>query len=117
MTETSSSCLKTKLLGVVFTDDLKWQAHIDAIVSGAPQRLYLLTRLRRAGVDQTSLVDIHVSLVRSVAEYACQVWHPVLTGEQTKKLESIQHRAMNIIFSGTHYDDALRAAGLNKPEV
>ena len=71
---------ETKLLGVVFTDDPKWQAHTNVIVSRASQRLYLLTLLRRAGVDQTSLVDIYISLVRSVTEYACQIWHPGLIG-------------------------------------
>jgi len=45
---------ETKLLRAVVTDDLKWQAHIDAIVSRASQRLYLLALLRRAGVDQSS---------------------------------------------------------------
>ena len=47
---------ETKVRGVVITDDLKWQAHIRAIVS---QQLYLLTLLWRAGVDQSSLVGIH----------------------------------------------------------
>ena len=49
---------ETKLLGVVITDDLKWQADIDAIVSRESQRVYLLALLWRAGIDQTSLVGI-----------------------------------------------------------
>ncbi len=102
-----------KLLGVTITNDLKWHEHVDAITSKGAQRLYFLTLLKRAAVDQTSLVRIYVSLVRSVMEYACQVWHTGLTGEQTKQLESIQRRAMDIIFPDLCYMDALKLTRLD----
>ena len=35
------------LLGVVFLDNLKWQAHVDHITSKAAQRLYFLSLLKR----------------------------------------------------------------------
>ena len=46
----------------------------------------------------------------SVIEYACQVWHTSLTIRQTNLLESIQKRAMRIIFCGMHYNDAIATA-------
>lgn len=103
----------SKLLGVVFTDDLKWEAHVDSMVSRGSQRLYFLTLLRRAAVDQQTLVRIYVSLVRSVMEYACQVWHTGLTKEQTRRIESIQRRAMDIIYPDVRYTDALQQAALD----
>ena len=35
-------------------------------------------------------------VVGSVLEYACQVWHPGLTGEQHDVLEKLQERALRI---------------------
>ena len=84
----------TQLLGVTLTADLKWQSHIDKITAKASQRLYCIILLNRAGVESQHLVNIYTSLVRSVVEYACQVWHTNLTKQQTKQLESIQRRAM-----------------------
>ena len=36
-------------------------------------------------------------------EYARPVWHPSLTTAQAKTLETLQKRAMNIIFPGVDY--------------
>ena len=58
-----------KLLGVIISN------HITMIHGKASQRLYL----KQAGVARIHVVSIYVSLVRSVLEYACQVWHTGLT--------------------------------------
>lgn len=44
------------------------------IVVKACKRLYLLSVLKRAGVPPDHLITIYWALVRSVLEYACQVW-------------------------------------------
>ena len=38
------------------------------------KRIYMLYQLKRAGVNQTDLVTIYISVVRPVVEYACPVW-------------------------------------------
>ena len=73
-------------LGVTLTANLKWQPHIDEITTKALQRHYFIILLNRAGVESHHLVKIYTSLVRSVVEYACQVWHTGLTKQQTKQL-------------------------------
>ena len=69
----------TRLLGVTLSEDLKWQSHIDEITTKASQRLYFIILLKRAGIDPHHLINIYTSIVRSVLEYACQVWHTSLT--------------------------------------
>ncbi len=51
-------------------------------------------------------------MVRSVVEYACAVWHVGLTNEQSQKLESIQRRALNIIYPDLPYRAALQQSDL-----
>ena len=97
-------------LGVVFSNNLKWQVHVDHITSKGAQRLYSLNLLKRAAVDPKSLVLVYVALVRPVVEYACQVWHAGLTKDQSKQLESIQRRALDIV-SGHHLQASMWSGG------
>jgi hypothetical protein len=102
----------TKLLGVIITSKLTWGEHVDAIHSKASQRLYFLTLLKRAGMPAASMLKVYTAVVRPITEYACPVWHVGLTDEQSEKLESIQRRALNIIYPDMSYRAALSQAGL-----
>ena len=44
------SSLSYKLLGVIISDDLKWNAHAEYVIAKAAKRLYALRLLKRAGV-------------------------------------------------------------------
>jgi len=98
-----------KLLGVHISIDLKWTQHIDAMSSKTASRLYFLRQLKRAGATYSDLM----SFVRPVIEYASPVWHSSLTVGQSDALESLQKRAMNIIFPGDNYTAALTIAGVD----
>ncbi len=45
--------------------------------------------------------------IRPIVEYACPVWHTRLTKKQSKLLESLQKRAMNIIKPNMKYTEPL----------
>ena len=64
-----------KLIGVILSHDLSWNMHVDSIVKKTAKRVYMLYQLKRAGISQTDLVTVYVSVVRPVLEYACPVWH------------------------------------------
>ena len=97
---------ETKLLGVMITDDLKWDTHIDYVNKKASKRLYFLRRLKRSGLDSRELIVLYVSMIRSVLEYACPVWSTCLTIGLSDTLESIQIRAFRIIDSSLSYEEA-----------
>mgnify|MGYP000331916373 CR=1 FL=1 len=89
-----------KLLGVHFQHNLLWSNHIIEICKRANNRLVLLRRLKRAGFDINELLMYYKLCIRPVIEYACPVWHTMLTKDQTHQLEIIQKRALLTIFSG-----------------
>ena len=62
-----------KILGMLITDDLKWNCHIENIVSKASKQLYLLRQLKRADVEGSSLLQFYTACIRSILEYGCQV--------------------------------------------
>ena len=54
---------------------------------------------------------------RPITEYACPVWHPSLTtAHQAKTPETLQKRAMNIIFPDMDYRLSLIMAGVDTLE-
>ena len=108
--------MKFKLLGIIITNDFKWNDHAEFIYKKACQRLYHLRQLKRAKLSNSDLIQVYQSLVRSVVEYACPVWHPGLTVDQAKLLETIQSRALKIIFPEDRYDDALQKSHLQTLE-
>lgn len=84
-----------KLLGVVFTSNLKWEAHVKSTVRTASQRLYVL-RLLRSLVSRDDLFRIYFGVVRSILEYASPVFIGMLQ-QDSVKLERVQRRAHRII--------------------
>jgi hypothetical protein len=101
-----------KVLGVILSDDLSWDKHVDHIVSKASQRIYFLCLLRRVGASVEDMLTLFKSSVRSGLEYACAVWHTSLTQQQSEKIESVQKRAFRIIHPLVSYGQALTLSGL-----
>ena len=102
----------SKLLGLIISSNLSWEEHVNAITSRASQRLYFLRLLNRARVSMDNLICVYCSLIRPTVEYACQAWHGGLTKDQTKSIESIKKRALDIIMPDAEYDLALQISEL-----
>jgi len=102
-----------KLLGVHISNDLKWTQHVDAISSKIASRLYFLRQLKRAGATSGDLMCFYCTVIRPIIEYASPVWHSSLTVSQSDVLESLQKRAMNVIFPGYDYKTALINGGVD----
>ncbi len=66
-----------KILGMTFSDDLKWNKHIGIVVLKASKRLYLLKQLRRADVEEKHLIGFYNACIRSILEYVCEVFHSI----------------------------------------
>jgi hypothetical protein len=102
-----------KLLGVHVSNDLKWAQHVDAISAKAASRLYFLKQLKRTGAPLSDLLCFYTTVVRPVLEYACPVWHSSLTVAQSDMLESLQRRALRIIYCSDNYAINMVLAGID----
>ncbi len=76
------------------------------------KRVYLLYQLKRAGVSQNDLLNMFLSVIRPVLEYACPVWHTNLTQYLSEHVETVQKRALRVIFMGHSYDKILHITDL-----
>ena len=100
-----------KLLGIMISDDLKWNVHAEYVIAKAAKRLYALRLLKRAGVMPEDMLKVYTYNIRSVLEYAAQVWRDI-PAYLSDAIESIQRRALRIIFPNSSYQQALDQANL-----
>jgi hypothetical protein len=103
-----------KLLGVIISSDLSWGPHISYLLGKISKRYYIIFQLARIGIPQHEIVLIYCTIIRSVLEYACPVWHAGLTSAQAEDLERVQKRCLRIIYPELSYSDALLISGLDR---
>ena len=100
--------------------NLSWSVHINSITSKASKRLYFLKQLKRAGVPQNQLLHFYTAVLRPVLKYAAPVWHHLINRTQAQQLETIQKRAIHIIYNitrGMSYHNVLFVAELESLET
>lgn len=86
-----------KYLGVLISNDLRWNAHVNYIVRKALSKLWYLRRnFKQASVDIK--LTAYKTFIRSTLEYAAIVWDPY-TAQNISLLESVQKRALRFIFN------------------
>ena len=71
----------------------------------------MLQTLKRVGLGTNNLVLVYCSIVRSIVEYASPVWAAIPL-HLDKLIESVQRKALKIIFVRVDYTEALVLAGL-----
>ena len=86
-----------KLLGVMISNDLKWNVHVEMICKKVAVRLYFLRQLKRAKVPTNCLLSFYTTCIRPVAEYACPAFHTALPQYLSDQLERPQKRALRIM--------------------
>ena len=93
-----------RILGVWFQEDLKWNYNVKQICIKAYSRMYILNKLKYAGIPQSDLLTIYKLSIRSIAEYCSALFHTSLTQELSDKLEAIQKTAVKIILADQYSD-------------
>ena len=101
-----SPVLSAKVLGLYFSSDLSWNLHVEHIVCKASKRLFFLRVLKRSGLGGSSLIQVYITCIRPVLEYACQVWNLNSPDYLKEEIEIIQKRALRIICPDLSYRKA-----------
>ena len=91
---TTTSCVK--LLGVTFSEDMRWNTHITNVIKKASRRLYVLYNLKHANCPTDMMYKVYVALIRSILLYCypCFCNSPAYLKE---KLVGVEKRALRII--------------------
>ena len=105
---------QAKLLGVIITNDLKWESNTDYLVKKANSRMQLLRKVASFTKSKEDKKAIYVLYIRSILEQSSVVWHSSLTQENSEDLERVQKAAVKLILGRNYenYEDALIKADL-----
>jgi hypothetical protein len=77
-----------KHLGVTFSNDAKWNTHLDNIKSSVFKHLNILRKLKYR-LSRTNLDKLYLVYIRPLFEYACELWDNCGIGN-SQKLEQLQ---------------------------
>ena len=91
-----------KLLGVIITDDLKWEENTSLICSKVNRKLYMISKLKPFGLQIEELIIFWKVVLRPITEYAAPLWHSGLCDADNKKIEKLQKKVLGMIL-GTKY--------------
>ena len=107
--------LQEKDVGVTFTEDLKFDNHINNAVKKANQMVGLIRRSFEY-LDKDMFLQLYKSIVRPHLEYANVVWHPIFQ-RQKILIEKVQRRATKMVpgLKDLPYED--RLISLNLPTI
>ena len=85
------------MVGVVVTQNLRWQKNTEYICEKSRKKIWILRRMANLDLDLYSMFDVYTKEVRSLLELAVPVWHSGLTRKQSKNIERIQKISFRII--------------------
>ena len=91
------SVSNTKYLGVIISEDLRWNHHVAEVTSRANKLLGLLRR-NLSACDKKIKEAAYFGLVRPLLEYASQAWDPH-TSNLIDEIEKVQKRAARFVMS------------------
>ena len=92
-----TSYKETKLLGIMLSSDLRWEANTSYICRKAYKKMWILRRLRKLNPDIEFLLDVYTKEVRSHLEFAVPAWHGGLSKKHSDEIERVQKVAVSVI--------------------
>ena len=69
------------------SSDLTWTAHVDYTVTRVNRVLWKLTRFRRLGASENTLVSFNIQKIWSIPMFGSVCYHSALTKELSHQLE------------------------------
>ena len=88
---------ETRLLGLILTSDLRWQANTQSICTKTMSKMWLLRRMKAMKMEPELIFDYYLKEIRVLAEQSVPIWNSGLTKLQVNELEKIPKVALRII--------------------
>ena len=90
-----------KILGFWFGPEPNVSLHVKKIEEHFRGKLWSLRKLTRWGMPREDLVKNYTTVLRPTIEYAAETYSSMLTSDQSARIESLQAKAMKVIFGDT----------------
>ena len=94
---------KMRILGIILTSDLRWEANTEHICKKAFKNMWVLRRMKALKLDAFTILDYYYKEVRVHLELAVPVWHSGLTVKLAADIERVQRVAISIVTGQTEF--------------
>ena len=108
--EMIQSVQKMKLVGFTFGCRPDVGEHVRAVEDKVRRKVWMLYKLRAAGIKGDLLYKLYCCYLRAIVEYCSVVYHPMLSRRQAWDLERLQRLAVRICFGTDEDTDAIMSA-------
>ena len=89
---------KMKVLGFHFSEKPTVGAYLTVLTRRFRERYWTLRHLKHNGFSNEDLVKVYTSIIRPVADYMQEVYHPMMTDRQDEAIERLQNHALKCIY-------------------
>ena len=100
-----------KLPGLTISVNLTWNVHIEEVVKKARKGLYFLVQLKSTKLPLTDLIVSYNTFMRSIIDYAIQIFYNALLQYLINKPIYIEKRVISIIMPYMSYNNACEILG------
>ena len=91
-------CVDTiRLLGVLIDSKLSWWPMIKDVEERVRKKVWTLVKMREVGASVEDLTTLYLARIRSSIEDSVQVYGCFISGVQSKRLEDLQSRCLQVI--------------------
>ena len=110
---------EVKLVGIILSNNLKWQKNTEYITKKAMKKMWILRRLKKMNMSTPFIIDVYIKEVRSTLEQAVPISNAGLTKEQVKTIERVKKTAPFIILDKNYvnYEGACDTVNLEPLDV
>ena len=107
-----------KLLGYWLTSDMRPATHVKYILKIAYQKIWSIRRLKANGISNEDILYFYSIKIRSILEYSCPIFQPMITQENRDDLERIQKIVLKILLGPAYktYPDACQQFDIDSLE-
>ena len=94
-----------KILGTIFTSNLKWDKNCEQIITKVNRKMLLLKKILKFGATREEMVHLWISYCRSVLEQSAVLWAGSLTQENKEDLERTQKSFAKLVLNKDYNED------------
>ena len=115
--EVEDNC-SVKLLDVTFDQHLRFSQHVDSIIEKCRPAFHSICKLRKAGVNDSSLTLFYKARIIPLMIYAAPCWYPLLGKTDKERLDKYQRHCLRLVYQNLENSASrLETAGLTTVSV
>ena len=83
---------RMKILGFVFGKKPNVSEHVDYVITKYYRAVWSISHIKKSKIPVQTIVNVYCVMLRPIIEFCHVVYHPMLSEEQSEKIEKLQRQ-------------------------